>query len=327
MTPGRKGLIRQLELLWQRIEALQASGVGGEGIVGPKGDKGDKGDPGEPGERGPTGFTGAPGQPGLPGEKGEKGDTGERGLTGPKGDGGDFGPVGERGPIGLTGPKGDTGDRGETGLPGADSTVPGPKGDKGDTGNAGAASTVPGPKGDKGDIGNTGPAGSSAYQVAVTNGFAGTEAQWLLSLKGEKGDAGSAGPAGSFASLTASLAADVQIPGNNTFVDGPSVTLEAGTWLVTGAATFQRNATTAVHWIARLSTGAVHYASGQTYQGSVSGHTAQIGLSAIVVLAAQTVVKLQGAVSAGATTCLMKAATPAAGSGNNATRINAVKIV
>lgn len=317
-----KALERQLERLRIAVE----SGATGGGTQGPKGDKGDKGDPGEPGERGPTGFTGAPGQPGLPGEKGEKGDTGERGLTGLKGDPGDFGPVGERGPIGLTGPKGDTGDRGETGLPGADSTVPGPKGDKGDTGATGAASTVPGPKGDKGDIGNTGPSGSSAYQVAVTNGFAGTEAQWLLSLKGEKGDTGNTGPAASLTTQTASLGADVQIPANNTFVDGPSITLDAGTWLVTGSATFQRNATTAVHWIARLSTGTVHYASGQTYQPSLSGHTAQIGLSAIVTLVAQTVVKLQGAISAGSTTSLMKAATPAAGSGNNATRINAVKI-
>jgi hypothetical protein len=93
-----------------------------------------------------------------------------------------------------------------------------------------------------------------------------------------------------------------------------------------GTATFQRNATTAVHWIARLSTGTVHYASSQTFQPSLSGHTASLAVSSIVVLAAQTVVKLQGAISAGSTTSLMKAATPAAGSGNNATRINAVKI-
>ncbi len=32
--------------------------------------------------------------------------------------------------------------------------------------------------------------GLSAYEVAVANGFVGTEAEWLLSLKGEKGDSG-----------------------------------------------------------------------------------------------------------------------------------------
>ena len=59
----------------------------------------------------------------------------------------------------------------------------GAKGDKGDDGD----------KGDKGDPGATGAAGAdgvdgadgkSAYDVAVDNGFEGTEEQWLASLKG-----------------------------------------------------------------------------------------------------------------------------------------------
>jgi hypothetical protein len=313
-----KPLLRQLANLRTKIEEIEEGGVEG---VGAKGDKGDPGQDGADGEDGlsayqvalANGFQGSEAA-WLVSLKGEKGD------------------------------KGDRGDAGQNGLPGADSTVPGPKGDKGDPGEPGqdgADSTVPGPKGDKGDTGNAGIAGSpgadgedgadglSAYQVAVANGFVGTEVAWLLSLKGAKGDTGNtgqAGPAGSFVSLTASLGADVQIPGSNTFVDGPSLVLPAGTWLVTGTATFQRNATTAVHWVARLSDGTTHHASSQMYQGSVSGHTASIGLSAIIVLAAQTTIKLQGAVSVGSTTSLMKAATPAAGSGNNATRINAVKI-
>lgn len=47
-----------------------------------------------------------------------------------------------------------------------------------------------------GSQGPVGPAGASAYQVAVSNGFAGTEADWLASLKGDRGDAGPQGPAG-----------------------------------------------------------------------------------------------------------------------------------
>ena len=35
--------------------------------------------------------------------------------------------------------------------------------------------------------------GLSAYQIAVENGFIGTESEWLLSLVGEKGDTGDAG--------------------------------------------------------------------------------------------------------------------------------------
>jgi hypothetical protein len=96
--------------------------------------------------------------------------------------------------------------------------------------------------------------------------------------------------------------------------------------LILGLATFQRNATTAVHWIARLTNGTTHYSSTQEYEPSASGHTCNLSLHAIVVLAAQTTVKLQGASSAGSTTSLMKAATPNGASGNNATRISAVKI-
>ena len=41
-----------------------------------------------------------------------------------------------------------------------------------------------------------GPPGMSAYEVALSNGFAGTEEEWLASLHGERGKAGPAGPAG-----------------------------------------------------------------------------------------------------------------------------------
>ena len=51
----------------------------------------------------------------------------------------------------------------------------------------------------QGPTGATGPAGApglSAYQVAVANGFAGTQAQWLESLVGEDGAEGPQGPPG-----------------------------------------------------------------------------------------------------------------------------------
>lgn len=54
----------------------------------------------------------------------------------------------------------------------------------------GGGSTIPGPEGPKGDP------GKSAYQVAVNNGFKGTEQEWLTSLKGPKGDTGPAGATG-----------------------------------------------------------------------------------------------------------------------------------
>lgn len=56
--------------------------------------------------------------------------------------------------------------------------------------NGGTGSTTPGPQGEKGDPGD------SAYQVALTHGFEGSEEEWLASLKGPKGDTGLTGPKG-----------------------------------------------------------------------------------------------------------------------------------
>lgn len=131
---------------------------------------------------------------------------------------------------------------------------------------------------------------------------------------------------GSLANASAALAADVQMPASNAWVDGPSLALGPGTWLIQAQFTFQRNATTAAQYGARISNGATHYSSGQCFQASANGHTAQIGLTAIVALAAAATIKLQGLTSAGSTSSLLKAAIPASASGNNATRIDAVQV-
>lgn len=44
--------------------------------------------------------------------------------------------------------------------------------------------------------GEMGPRGYSAYEIAVQQGFVGTEAEWLASLEGDPGPQGPAGPAG-----------------------------------------------------------------------------------------------------------------------------------
>ena len=53
-----------------------------------------------------------------------------------------------------------------------------------------SGSTTPGPAGPQGDP------GKSAYQIALDNGFEGTEQTWLASLKGAKGDQGLKGEKG-----------------------------------------------------------------------------------------------------------------------------------
>lgn len=47
--------------------------------------------------------------------------------------------------------------------------------------------------------------GKSAYEVAVANGFKGTETEWLDSLKGEKGDKGDQGEKGETGDATDAL--------------------------------------------------------------------------------------------------------------------------
>jgi hypothetical protein len=122
------------------------------------------------------------------------------------------------------------------------------------------------------------------------------------------------------------LSGDVQLPVSGTWYDGPSLSLAAGTYLITGSITFWRTATTATTWFGRISDGTNHHASGQMYTASLAGTGGVMAMSAIVTLTGTTTIRLQGTTSAGATACLMKAATTANGSGNNATQICAVRI-
>ena len=70
--------------------------------------------------------------------------------------------------------------------------TPGPAGAAGPQGPTGPI----GPAGATGADGTNGTNGSSAYQIAVANGFVGTEATWLSSLQGIQGLTGAQGSAG-----------------------------------------------------------------------------------------------------------------------------------
>ena len=96
---------------------------------------------------------------------------------------------------GLQGAAGVKGDKGEQGEPGAkgEQGLQGPPGKDGAQGLRG----LDGAPGEKGRDGVDGKDGKSAYQIAVEQGFAGSEAAWLASLKGEKGNKGDAGAGGS----------------------------------------------------------------------------------------------------------------------------------
>lgn len=84
-----------------------------------------------------------------------------------------------------------------------------------------AGGVVEGPVGPQGPAGADGAEGLSAYEVAVTNGYPGTEAEWLESLVGDTGPAGAdgspgiQGPAGADGApgATGPAGADSQVPG------------------------------------------------------------------------------------------------------------------
>ena len=99
--------------------------------------------------------------------------SGTPGPTGPAGPQGTQGVAGPAGAIGATGPAGPAGPQGIQGVAGAT----GPQGPIGATGSQGVA-------------GPTGANGLSAYQVAVANGYNGTQTQWLASLVGAQGASG-----------------------------------------------------------------------------------------------------------------------------------------
>lgn len=89
---------------------------------------------------------------------------------------------------GAAGPQGSAGSAGPQGVAGA-AGAQGAQGIQGVPGPAGAA-------GAQGPQGTAGINGLSAYQVAVANGYVGTEQQWLTSLVGIQGPQGVQGPQG-----------------------------------------------------------------------------------------------------------------------------------
>ena len=117
-----------------------------------------------------------------------KGEAGAAGAKGDKGDPFTYDDFTAAQLAALKGEKGDKGDKGETGEQG----VKGDKGDKGEQGEQGQQG-IQGVKGDTGATGANGQDGKSAYQIALDNGFVGTQAEWLASLKGDKGDTGASG--------------------------------------------------------------------------------------------------------------------------------------
>lgn len=128
----------------------------------------------------------------------------------------------------------------------------------------------------------------------------------------------------SLSQQSAFASTDVAMTSANTWYDGPSLSLAAGTWLVFASANVGRTGTTAGNYDLRISTGTTHYASVQQYHASVANNWAALSCNGVAVLAATTTIKLQVAGTVAGD--VLKAATPNNASGNNATGLIALRV-
>lgn len=128
--------------------------------------------------------------------------------------------------------------------------------------------------------------------------------------------------AGGFVPSTASaqLASPVTMTSANTFYNGPSVSLAAGTWLI--IASVQVDLPGAANVTVKLWNGTTVYASGEMQVGG--GYNQQIAIGYIVTLGTTTTVKIS--VASNGTGCSILAAAPDNGAGNNASSIFAVTV-
>lgn len=165
------------------------------------------------------------------------------------------------------------------------------------------------------DVFTSGAKGLAPASGGGTTNFLRADGSWTAPPSG-----------GSITNYSNALAADVQMATTNTWYQGASITLPAGTFLVVGFVTIQRNAAVAAQYEARMNSNAATYASTQCYQPANSGHTVSMTVAAIVTLASGDNVVIAALSSVGATTCLLKAAAPQAGVGNNATQMVAIRL-
>lgn len=132
---------------------------------------------------------------------------------------------------------------------------------------------------------------------------------------------------------TKTLAADVQLPSSNAWVQALETTtaFSQGVYLITATITFNRVTTTARTYMAKLQNDQVSpttYASTSLYMPSVNPSSASLSLSTIATVPALGSYKfrLYGLTTAGTASDLIKAALPSNGVGNNATTLTVVKI-
>lgn len=151
-----------------------------------------------------------------------------------------------------------------------------------------------------------------------------------------KSNGAGADPSYAAVSLTSEmvqLASDTALSSSNTWVQACETVnaYSQGTYLLTATITFNRTATTARTYQAKITNDQVsvaNYASTQIYMPSVNPSSSSLSLSAIATVPALASYKfrLWGLSTAGSASDLMKAALATNGVGNNSTTLTVVKI-
>lgn len=147
----------------------------------------------------------------------------------------------------------------------------------------------------------------------------------VLTATGTGTSAWAALPASSITTASADLSGDVSITPANTWVDGPSVSLAAGTWFIAAQGLLQNTAQNSMHIRLYNSTDAAVIADAESY---VTGAVwTNLSCFDLLVIAGTKTVKLQAASDLAGGACTLKAAVanPTSG-GNIATRIIALKV-
>jgi hypothetical protein len=219
--------------------------------------------------------------------------------------------------VGTVGATGAAGTNGTNGTNGSAATIT-------------VGSTTTGNVGTNASVTNSGTSSAAILDFTIPRGAGvptgGTANQILKKNSGTDYDSSWADDTATLTNAEGALGSDVQLAANNTWYDGPTVSLAAGTWLVVCHLTQVRTSNTAETIYARISDGTNHHASTQFYHAATTSWSGTASMTAIITLGGTTTIKGQMASSAGATSTLMKAALVANGAGNNASQITAIKI-
>lgn len=126
-------------------------------------------------------------------------------------------------------------------------------------------------------------------------------------------------------SKSAQLSADVTMSTAGTWYDGPTLSLEVGTWLVCTTLTISSGNIAAGRVTARISDGSTHYASTETEVPGAANDPVSLSVVARITLGSTTTIKAQANANQNAGAIL--AQTPTVSSGNNASTIAAFQVL